>query len=970
MRNQLILATLTDEQCIGMVKDLLEAKTGLEFQPPIESAIRPSLISVTNTNDGDKAFSYQAMVEIENDLSINTNKVEEIINRVNNFIKAREPKHFYLFLLQPVSQIVNDNLTSGLNEIIPEAFTIWDNDLIQDSLNEYPQIKKKWNIKEYGHQTTSDFETIYENQKFFLTDHIWGSQNKLNHFILTKSWQYQFPSTNRGTWSQIANGDIIILKSTNNTGKNLAIEVVAIGVVAGPWLQKNSVKVNWSEPFNSRILLPKEEVYSNSILLLSEFQKKQVLDLLYEVNGSIKNTIVDLSKNVSKLYGLNSREGLLTVIKLNEVQQKDFWWISCKEQFQDITYNKEYGIKLSIGQKTPKKGELAFFAILSPHSTVDGVVEIKRYTDGTLFFHFIYLFDNKPNATNLISKIEGIENIEISSNTVLHTPFEIFDKLLELTEIGTKKEESKDNIPFHLDQVEVTDRLNRESVAKSLSRLLNRNIFNKKNTANRDRAFMVHLQGAWGEGKSTFLNLLTDQLGTDENKWIVVNFNAWQSQHISPPWWTFLSTIYNGVKGELGGFPYNCLIRIKECCRRVFWYKSFYKIILLLFTAGCIWALYHFRSSLFEFARPLASSDNHDTSTIGFDVKLFKEIIIAFGAIVGAVYSFGKFLADPMFLTSSESAKTFMEHATDPMKKVKSHFESLVHDVDRSGKHLAIYIDDLDRCNAEFTVELLEGIQTLFTDKKVLYVVAGDRQWISTCFENHYKDYREVVQQPAQKLGYLFLEKAFQLSLRLPKVSGDVKKEYWRFILNIQEQEVEKRVEITKDERQEIIQEFKKTVPIGETITTEKREEFKKKYQLEDHQAADIFVEALDEDQEDIKHILQDHHELIDANPRGIKRLANQYNIYRNTLIVEDKEFDKNKLFRWLMLQNKYPMFTDWVEHNLHNLRSEFKLPEEFKSLENDSFWQLLMIDKEGEKGGRIEMDEIAMFIGSETTVN
>lgn len=350
-------------------------------------------------------------------------------------------------------------------------------------------------------------------------------------------------------------------------------------------------------------------------------------------------------------------------------------------------------------------------------------------------------------------------------------------------------------------------------------------------------------------------------------------------------------------------------------------------------------------------------------------MKLFKEIVIAVGAIIGAIYSFGKFLATPMFLTSSESAKTFMEHAIDPMKKVKSHFESLVHDVDRSGKQLAIYIDDLDRCNADFTVELLEGIQTLFTDKKVLYVVAGDRQWISTCFENHYKDYKEVVQQPAQKLGYLFLEKAFQLSLRLPKVSGEVKKEYWRFILNIQGlEETEEVVEVSQEKRQEIIKDFKESIPVGESITTEKREEFKEKYHLEDHQATDIFVEALDEDQEDIKHILQDHHELLDANPRGIKRLANQYNIYRNTLIVEDKEFDKNKLFRWLMLQNKYPMYTDWVEHNLHNLRSEFKLAKEFESLENDSFWQLLMNDETEEKGGKLEMHDIAMFVGSETT--
>ncbi len=50
-------------------------------------------------------------------------------------------------------------------------------------------------------------------------------------------------------------------------------------------------------------------------------------------------------------------------------------------------------------------------------------------------------------------------------------------------------------------------------------------------------------------------------------------------------------------------------------------------------------------------------------------------------------------------------------------------------------------------------------------------------------------------------------------------------------------------------------------------------------------------LEIMSEDAEDVKHKLQNHSDLIEANPRSIKRLANQYNVYRDILIAERREF-------------------------------------------------------------------------------
>ncbi|MDJ0931783.1 P-loop NTPase fold protein [Breoghania sp.] len=91
-------------------------------------------------------------------------------------------------------------------------------------------------------------------------------------------------------------------------------------------------------------------------------------------------------------------------------------------------------------------------------------------------------------------------------------------------------------------------------------------------------AFVLHLDAPWGGGKMTFANLLARVLNPtgysrgagsflrercgdadisgafleEEHRnwpedarrpWIVVPFNAWQAEHVTPPWWVFYQTI-------------------------------------------------------------------------------------------------------------------------------------------------------------------------------------------------------------------------------------------------------------------------------------------------------------------------------------------------------------------------------------------------------------------------------------------
>jgi hypothetical protein len=134
---------------------------------------------------------------------------------------------------------------------------------------------------------------------------------------------------------------------------------------------------------------------------------------------------------------------------------------------------------------------------------------------------------------------------------------------------------------------------------------------------------------------------------------------------------------------------------------------------------------------------------------------------------------------------------------------------------------------------------------------------------------------------------------------------------------------------------------------------------------LDIEEVTDIVLEVMDSSHEDIHHLLQNHFHLIDANPRGIKRLANQYTVYRNILIAEGREFDRDKLFRWLILQNKYPVYTDWLETNLQEYTGGINAPDELKELEEDDKWKQLLLDEKKVNKGKLLSRDISVFTGT-----
>lgn len=541
---------------------------------------------------------------------------------------------------------------------------------------------------------------------------------------------------------------------------------------------------------------------------------------------------------------------------------------------------------------------------------------------------------NYANVLVTFHKLDEIDNLRQEINRL----FDNEDDQLPLNNIDP----TKDKIPFHLDNVETIDKLNREPVAKSLARLINAEIFDNKKM---NYSFMVHLQGEWGSGKSTFLNLVKQNLDTQKRKWVVINYNAWQNQHISPPWWSFIDQIYRQAVKKPNNLNWlqKRYIIAKEKFRRIIKYSSAYKALTFSIAVLLILILFNYKTEIAAILKNLFSSDFTQETKGILTAEELKDLLLTVSAIVGVIILLAKFFSTPLLMQSSKEAISFMHRAADPMNKIKEHFNSLIGDINNMKFDVAVFIDDIDRCNRKYTVELLEGIQTLFKEKKVLYIVAGDKSWITSCFENNYDEFSKNLTSKGENLGDLFLEKAFQLSIRMPEVSEKSKESFWKDIIGAKDESTDaEKTKLTQAQRTEIKKIVVDNYNNNENNSTTLNN-LESEYNISSEEASDLAIEALDENVEDVRHLLLSFHKSLNPNPRSIKRLANYYTMYRNTLIAEKADFLPTKLFRWLLLEDKYPILVrQFLKDGEIDKVDEFMKDQHYSSRQKDDLMELL----------------------------
>jgi hypothetical protein len=118
--------------------------------------------------------------------------------------------------------------------------------------------------------------------------------------------------------------------------------------------------------------------------------------------------------------------------------------------------------------------------------------------------------------------------------------------------------------------------------------------------------------------------------------------------------------------------------------------------------------------------------------------------------------------------------------AGDPLQRMRNHFLRLTK---RLNRPIIVIVDDLDRCNAKFVTELVRGMQTILASPRVVYVLLGDRDWIEQAFAEVNKEMKAIDVGAEHSFGGRFVEKAIQLSMVLPAMTGEVREGYVEFLL-------------------------------------------------------------------------------------------------------------------------------------------------------------------------------------------
>lgn len=494
--------------------------------------------------------------------------------------------------------------------------------------------------------------------------------------------------------------------------------------------------------------------------------------------------------------------------------------------------------------------------------------------------------------------------------------------------------EPTDVTPTHSDRPATEDSLDRRRLAEVMAERIRRGRGEdteipvrtrrqRRQKLRRDREgargmgnFLVHVHAPWGAGKSSLLNFLAADLRNrgrrrapvqhNLSQWMVVEFSAWEHQRLVPPWWWLLATVRRGCASELRQISLGrwTWFWARDVAWRLWNARAAALTVLGLAALGLVaWRLDWFGLE-------------HKSLTTIQTVLLTCISAIALATTVGGLLrGTSRWLA----VGSAEGAVKFLKRAHDPLEVYRNRFRSLIR---ASGRPLAVFIDDLDRCKPEYVVELLEGIQTLFKDEPVTYVVAADRAWLCQSFACSYRDFEGTVGELGRPLGFHFLEKTFQVSLQIPPMTSEKRDSFWSELM----------MQKSPEPLIEQAQNGGGPLDLGATFSNastqaEVEEEVKslRRSGVGDDAILSAAVRRLNapELQEQLKRLLDDFSPLVENNPRSMKRVMNAYGFERDRLLRDGymlSSRERRQLALLTIVRLRWPELSDRLERYPHEL--------------------------------------------------
>lgn len=408
-------------------------------------------------------------------------------------------------------------------------------------------------------------------------------------------------------------------------------------------------------------------------------------------------------------------------------------------------------------------------------------------------------------------------------------------------------------------------------------------------------SFLLHVDGPWGVGKSTILEFLATELVADPADYLVVKFDAWRQSRVGPPWWALLTSLRSALRESLDR-PGRIRLRTAEILHqlREAWLSNVISLFILLLALAA-----------FVFVGP---SDGD----LGRGIQLLTGTI----AVSSSVWVLGSTAARSLLWESAAGARLYEQSHQNPMESLALHFSWLM---SKTNQRVVFFLDDVDRCDEKYVVDLLDSVQTLVRDaptaasgtgeKPPYFVVAADGRWIRCSYESVYCTFDEAVHEPGRPLGYLFLDKIFQLTVRIPILGQEQRRAYLDHLLQkeapasgAQHPELSERQREIRESRSqsEILSVVEAAPPASQPAL----------------RAAAAEQLATSEVVEQTEHELQKFSDLLEPNPRSMKRFVNAYSVALSTALLEERTLDPDHVALWVIARMRWPQVTDYLSRH------------------------------------------------------
>jgi hypothetical protein len=394
----------------------------------------------------------------------------------------------------------------------------------------------------------------------------------------------------------------------------------------------------------------------------------------------------------------------------------------------------------------------------------------------------------------------------------------------------------------------------------------------------------------------------------DLGRWTVVRFDAWQYQRVAPPWWWLIKAIDQQLRERILRFEGSKALRgwrRRDIGWRAkllggdLWVAAPALLIAVLLAAGA-WLL---------------SSANGIIEVLQWLVTAAAAIT----AVLGIGYSAASALRRHLLVTSPAGARAVLE-TSDPMSELMERYRFLI---ESTGTDVAILIDNLDRCRADYIVELLEGIQTLFRDEAqastqamVLYIIAADRGWLCDSYLTVYDEFKDSAREPGRPFGQTFLDKVFDFSLRIPTVPAATSlaaEHATQHGLDAQaepiasaKREIDVRRQLTALER-------------ADAVATETPGPPNQGLRLcAVHRLADLEYESSTKSCPDTEDELRELAAMAEPGPAIVRHLVAAYCVQRTVLLLGGHAIDHDdgaikRLALWTILTLRWPLLAEWL---------------------------------------------------------